>query len=201
MSAVVLDERCGRSVRNCHTARLKFNLAIQMPSTPYNYFPAASQPFCWAVGVFIALFGVGFVLTGLDVVGYSPLTGSGQVVLGGVVLFLAWRVARYPARATLSIAEDALILRPAFWLSSRLDFSEMTALGLYRQQNQARLITGSHSGRLPGMSVTSEHLVVTLSGGRTRTITLPGFNNQHLLSKLTDRTGLRIEHLPGRMAG
>ena len=172
-----------------------------MPKEPLRYYPAANPVFCWAAGIFIALIGAGFVLSGFRQVNHSPVTGVGQALLGAAVLFVAWRMARYPARATFSLTDDALILRPMLWLTTTVRFAEITGFGLYSQHNQVKIITGTQVARATGRTVTSEHLVVILKTGGTRTVTLPGFSNEDLLAELTARTGLSIERMPDREAG
>ena len=87
------------------------------------------------------------------------------------------------------------------WLTTRFRFADVTGFGSYSQRNLARIITGTHSWRNPGRTVTSEHLVVTPKTGGTRTVTLPGFSNASLLAELTARTGLSIERMADRKAG
>ena len=171
-----------------------------MPSS-LHYYPDASPVFCWAVAGFVALFGAAFLLQGFDRIWNRPMEGGSQMLLGAVLLAAAWRVGRYPARAALSLTDEALVLRPFWRLPWRLRFDEVSGFGLYRQHNQARLITGTHYGRIPGHRVASEHLVATLKSGGSRTVTLPGFSNARLLAELEARSGLPIERLPDRKAG
>ncbi|KIC09612.1 hypothetical protein RA19_14935 [Leisingera sp. ANG-M1] len=171
-----------------------------MPSD-LHYYPDASPVVCWAVAGFAALFGAAFLAQGFDRIWHRPAEGGGQVLLGAAILWMAWRTGRYPARPALSLTCGALVLRPFWRPPSRLRFAEVGSFGLYRQHNQARLRTGSHAGRLLGWTVTSEHLVASLKGGGTRTITLPGFSNARLLAELEARSGLPIERLPDRKAG
>ena len=117
------------------------------------------------------------------------------------MLFIAWRIARYPARAVLSLTDDALIRRPAFWRTTTVPLAEMAGLARYDQHNRARMTTPSNFGSVTGKVVTSEHLVITLKSGDTRTITLPGFVNAGLLAELSARTGLPIEEMSARKAG
>ncbi len=172
-----------------------------MPNDPLNYYPAANPVFCWFTGGFVALLGAAFGLSGVMEVGHDPLTGITQFLVAVAVLFIAWRIARYPARAVLSLTDDALIRRPAFWRTTTVPFAEIAGLGRFDQHNRARMTTPSHFGSVTGQTVTSEHLVITLKSGGTRTITLPEIVNADLLAELTARTGLPIEEMSARKAG
>lgn len=170
-------------------------------TTPRNFYPSANPAFCWFIGVFVGLFGAGFVFVGFDKVDYAPIEGLGQVLLGLVILFFAWRVAMYYRRPVLSLADDGLYLRPFWGLPKTLRFIEIDRFGIFDQSNRARAFSPGGRSARTGQIVISQHLVCTMTSGITRTVVLPGFVNADLLADLERRSGKAIEQLPTREAG
>lgn len=168
---------------------------------PRHFYPAANPAFCWFVGAFLAIFGAGFIFVGFDQSGYAPVAGIGQILLGLVILFFAWRAALYYRRRVFTLADDGLYLRPFWGWPKTLRFVEVESFGIYDQANHARAFGPGGRSTRTGQIVTSQHLVCKMNSGNTRTVVLPGFVNKDLLADLERRSGKSIEKLPAREAG
>ena len=168
---------------------------------PRRFYPAANPAFCWIMGIFIGLFGAGFLFLGINALDHSPLEGGGQALFGLVILFFAWRAANFYRRPVFALTDEAIEQKPFWGLPRKTPFDQIDKLGLYYQTNEAKVFSPDGKSYKTGQQVMSQHLVVTLTSGKSRTIVLPAFDNDALLDDLKARSGKSIEMLPAREAG
>lgn len=153
---------------------------------------SANKAFVIFLMVFIGLFAVGFILSGLDRLPYAPLwEWGGQIVLGLGLIYALERIWRYYFLPQVSLTQTHMVVRPFWRPTQRWTYAETQGW----QVSQQRIETNWRGQRLP-RPITIERLIRTDKAGRVSRIVLPGFagQNETVLAQLSARSGLAISH-------
>ncbi len=170
-------------------------------SAPTNYYNDSHPLFAWLVVCFVVLFGVGFLLAGIDKLTYAVVEGAGKVLIGLIILAFAARVCVYFFRPALRLSEDSIGTRSIWGWFKLIRFDDIERFGVYEQANRGAAAGGFAAPRRSNVIVKSEHLVCSLLSGKTLTITLPNFDSADILSQLKLLSGREINSLSPRKVG
>lgn len=165
------------------------------------YTPEAHPVACWFIGGFICVLGAMLLFTGIDNISHDPAWMIPQIAFACALLTLGVRVGLYHRRKVLTLTADAIQLRPFWWFAETIPYAQIEALEFYQQGNLAKDYTRSVTGRMTGAIVTSQHLTLRMTSGKTRRLVLPAYDNTHLIELLQRRTGLRYTRTSPRIAG